>query len=97
MSTRESYIRWDCPPIPQLTISLYRMILRDEPFANDMCSHWDWLLKEITGGEVVDEHGTLFKSSGYGLENAYKNLDKEDALLNADSYVFPFFLPGHLY
>ena len=91
MSTRESYIRWDCPPIPQLTISLYRMLLPDEPFANDMCSHCDWLLKEITGGEIVDKRG------GYGLENAYKNLDKEDALLNAESYVLRFFLPGYLY
>ncbi|KAL9033427.1 MAG: hypothetical protein Q9180_005949 [Flavoplaca navasiana] len=51
-------------------------------------THWDWLLKEITGGEIVDEHGTLLKTSGYGLENAYKNLDKEDALLNADSYAW---------
>ncbi|KAL8914698.1 MAG: hypothetical protein Q9171_000711 [Xanthocarpia ochracea] len=54
---------------------------------NNMDSHWDWLLKEITGGEIVDEHG-LLKSSGYGLENAYKNLDKGDAVLNADSYAW---------
>ncbi|KAL8949149.1 MAG: hypothetical protein Q9183_007628, partial [Haloplaca sp. 2 TL-2023] len=44
---------------------------------------------EITGGEVVDEHGLLlFKQSGYGLMNAYKNLDKDKAVLNADSYDF---------
>ncbi|KAL8847868.1 MAG: hypothetical protein Q9221_007119 [Calogaya cf. arnoldii] len=41
----------------------------------------------MTGGEIVDEHG-FFKNSGYGLENAYYELDKETALLNADSYAW---------
>lgn len=63
----------------------------NEPFANYVRSHWDWLLKDITGGEVVDEHGPL-KHSGYGLEDAYHKLDKQYALLNADSYVLPHIL-----
>lgn len=35
----------------------------------------------------MDEHGDD-KASGYGLDNAYHDLDKKYAVLNADSYVF---------
>ncbi len=52
-----------------------------------MCRHWDWLLKDITGGEVDDVHG-LEEADGYGLNNVYHDLDKKYAALNADSYVF---------
>lgn len=51
-----------------------------------MFRDWDWFLKEITGGEVVDEHGSE-NACGYGLENVYHRLDKKYAALNADSYV----------
>ncbi|KAL8950524.1 MAG: hypothetical protein Q9222_003447 [Ikaeria aurantiellina] len=50
-------------------------------------THWLWFLQEIIGGEVVDEHGEE-KASGYGLENAYHDLDKKYALFNADSYAW---------
>ena len=73
------------------------MLLPDQPFANDLCSHWDWLLNEITGGEIGDEHGTDPKITGYGLVNVYKDLDKEYALFNAESYVSPSFLSDQLY
>ncbi|KAL8671364.1 MAG: hypothetical protein Q9168_004146 [Polycauliona sp. 1 TL-2023] len=50
-------------------------------------THWDWLLKDIIGGEIVDTHRDK-QASGYGLENAYHDLDKKYAVFNADSYAW---------
>ncbi|CAF9922468.1 MAG: hypothetical protein HETSPECPRED_005081 [Heterodermia speciosa] len=50
-------------------------------------THWDWFLKSIHGGEIVDTHGTE-EASGYGLTNVYYDLDKKYALYNADSYAW---------
>ncbi|MDI1491411.1 MAG: hypothetical protein OHK93_002620 [Ramalina farinacea] len=51
-------------------------------------THWDWFLKEITGGEIVDKHGDDESIDGYGLDNVYHNMDKKYAPLNADSYAW---------
>ncbi|KAL8740394.1 MAG: hypothetical protein Q9190_006902 [Brigantiaea leucoxantha] len=50
-------------------------------------THWDWFLQDITQGEIVDDHGDQ-EVSGYGLENAYFDLDKQYAVFNADSYAW---------
>ena len=41
--------------------------------------HWDWFLKDIHKGEIIDQPG------GYGWEGA-RALDKSLAIFNADSY-----------
>ncbi|KAL8640178.1 MAG: hypothetical protein Q9228_002879 [Teloschistes exilis] len=42
-------------------------------------SHWDWFLRDIAHGSIVDQHGADEQISGYGLENAYHDLDKNYA------------------
>lgn len=51
------------------------------------CRHWDAFLTEITHGEVVDKHGDNEEINGYGLYNAYNQMDKKYAPYNADSSV----------
>ncbi|KAL8826336.1 MAG: hypothetical protein Q9170_007440 [Blastenia crenularia] len=50
-------------------------------------THWNWFLKDIIHGEVVDVHG-VEEANGYGLKHAYQELDKKYAVYNADSYAW---------